>query len=140
MLGRKAVSETPAPAPPNRGVKEHHLPPLRLFGIILVFVIAAAYAVWTSDRFQNLIHGVSQARLLEARLGNSVDQVLKPIGRPHRVCRRDHKDEDDPEEPQRRQMVLLHPPIRRRGRGSLAHGFPPEHLLRQRRPVALSSE
>ncbi len=49
----------------------HHLPPLRLFGIIVLFVVACAYAVWTSDRFQNLIHGVSQTRLAQA-LGRPV--------------------------------------------------------------------
>jgi hypothetical protein len=65
------MSETPAPAPPDHGVTEHHLPPLRLFGIILVFLVAAAYAVWKSDRFQSLIHGVSQQRLQEA-LGRQV--------------------------------------------------------------------
>src|SRR6478736_1507025 len=60
--------ETPAPPP---GVHEHHLPPLRLFGIIVLFVVACSYAVWKSDRFQNLIHGVSQTRLAEA-LGRPV--------------------------------------------------------------------
>ena len=65
------MSESAAPGPPDHGVREHHLPPLRLFGIILVFLVAAAYAVWKSDRFQNLIHGVSQSRLQEA-LGRAV--------------------------------------------------------------------
>jgi hypothetical protein len=65
------MSETAAPGPPKREVKEHHLPPLRLFAIILLFLIAATYAVWKSDRFQNLIHGVSQSRLQEA-LGREV--------------------------------------------------------------------
>ena len=66
----KDLTDTPPPAP-DHGVKAHHLPPVRLFGILLVFLIAAAYAVWTSDRFQNLIHGVSQARLQKA-LGRDV--------------------------------------------------------------------
>jgi translocation and assembly module TamB len=61
---------TPAPAPPRR-IEEHHLSLPRLFGIILLFIIASAYAVWKSDRFQGLIHGVSQSRLTEA-LGRPV--------------------------------------------------------------------
>ena len=64
------MSEAPAHAPPP-GFDEHHLPPLRLFGIVLLFLVACAYAVWKSDRFQGLIHGVSQARLAEA-LGRPV--------------------------------------------------------------------
>lgn len=62
--------EEPPPAPP-REFDEHHLPPLRLFGIVLLFLVACAYAVWKSDRFQGLIHGVSQSRLAEA-LGRPV--------------------------------------------------------------------
>src|SRR5512141_704023 len=61
--------ETP-PAPPH-GFDVHHLPPLRLLGIVLIFLVASAYAVWKSDRFQGLIHGVSQSRLAEA-LGRPV--------------------------------------------------------------------
>ena len=64
------MNETPVPAPPP-GFEEHHLSLPRLFGIILVFLIATAYAVWKSDRFQGLIHGVSQSRLAEA-LGRPV--------------------------------------------------------------------
>src|SRR6266542_3825066 len=65
------MNETPPPATPAHGVEAHHLPPLRLFGIILLFLIAASYAVWKSERFQNLIQGVSQSRLQEA-LGRAV--------------------------------------------------------------------
>ncbi len=65
------MSETKPPAPPDYGVEAHHLPPARLFGILLLFLIAASYAVWKSERFQNLIHGVSQSRLQEA-LGRAV--------------------------------------------------------------------
>jgi TamB, inner membrane protein subunit of TAM complex/AsmA-like C-terminal region len=64
------MNETPPPAPPH-GFDVHHLPPLRLFGIVLLFLVACAYAVWKSDRFQGLIHGVSQSRLAEA-LGRPV--------------------------------------------------------------------
>lgn len=64
------MNETPPPAPPH-GFDVHHLPPLRLFGIVLLFLVASAYAVWKSDRFQGLIHGVSQSRLAEA-LGRPV--------------------------------------------------------------------
>ena len=64
------MSETQAPPPPP-AIHEHHLPPLRLFAIIALFLVLTAYAVWNSDRFQNLIHGVSQARLAEA-LGRPV--------------------------------------------------------------------
>jgi len=64
------MNEAPPPAPP-RVFDEHHLPPLRLFGIVLLFLVACAYAVWKSDRFQGLIHGVSQSRLAEA-LGRPV--------------------------------------------------------------------
>src|SRR5437016_3176964 len=65
------MNEMERPAAPDHGVEAHHLPPLRLFGIILLFLIAASYAVWKSERFQNLIHGVSQSRLQEA-LGRAV--------------------------------------------------------------------
>jgi translocation and assembly module TamB len=59
------------PPAPLHGFDLHHLPPLRLFGIVLLFLVACAYAVWKSDRFQGLIHGVSQSRLTEA-LGRPV--------------------------------------------------------------------
>src|SRR5437870_4572430 len=68
------MSDTPASAPPpapRRVVKEHHLSLPRLFGIILLFIIASGYAVWKSDRFQSLFHGVSQSRLT-AVLGRPV--------------------------------------------------------------------
>lgn len=63
--------EEPRDTPPLLGFDVHHLPPLRLFGIVLLFLVACAYAVWKSDRFQGLIHGVSQSRLTEA-LGRPV--------------------------------------------------------------------
>ncbi|HYR45608.1 MAG TPA: hypothetical protein VER78_01290, partial [Thermoanaerobaculia bacterium] len=44
---------------------------VRLFGIVLLFLVLAGYAIWTSERFQNLIQGVSQARL-SAALGRPV--------------------------------------------------------------------
>jgi TamB, inner membrane protein subunit of TAM complex len=45
---------------------------LRLFTIIVVFLGLAGYLVWKSERFQSLVHGVSQTRLSEA-LGVAVD-------------------------------------------------------------------
>src|SRR5258706_16221229 len=63
------MSDTPAPPPPpapRSEVKEHHLSLPRLFGIILLFIIACGDAVWKSDRFQGLLHRVSQSRLTEA--------------------------------------------------------------------------
>ena len=59
--------QQPAPEHPEA----HHLSALRLFAIIALFLVACGYAIWKSDRFQNLIHGVSQARLAEA-LGRPV--------------------------------------------------------------------
>ena len=37
----------------------------RLFWIVLVFLILAAYSIWNSDRFQTLFQGVSEQRLSE---------------------------------------------------------------------------
>lgn len=37
----------------------------RLFLILVVFLVLAAYAIWNSDRFQTLFQGVSQQRLSE---------------------------------------------------------------------------
>lgn len=37
----------------------------RLFSIVLLFLILAAYSIWNSDRFQNLMQGVSEQRLSE---------------------------------------------------------------------------
>jgi translocation-and-assembly-module (TAM) inner membrane subunit TamB-like protein len=61
----------PEASPPPPGIHAHHLSPLRLFAIIALFLVLTAYAVWKSDRFQNLIHGVSQTRLAAA-LGRPV--------------------------------------------------------------------
>jgi uncharacterized protein involved in outer membrane biogenesis len=64
------VNETQTPPPP-REVPAHELSATRLFAIVAVFLVLTAYAVWRSDRFQSMIHGVSQARLQEA-LGRPV--------------------------------------------------------------------
>jgi hypothetical protein len=48
-----------------------HLSPLRLFLVLVVFLLLAGYAVWNSERFQNLFQGVSQARI-SAALGRPV--------------------------------------------------------------------
>jgi len=47
-------------------VAAHRLSAPRLFAIVLVFVALSGYAIWKSDRFQNLFLGVSQARLSAA--------------------------------------------------------------------------
>ena len=49
-----------------------HLSPVRLLTIVVLFLAVSSYAVWKSERFQSLLHGVSQARLSEA-LGVPVD-------------------------------------------------------------------
>jgi hypothetical protein len=54
------------PSRPTEGIPEHHLSPTRLYGILLLFLVLAGYAVWKSERFQNLIQGVSTSRLSEA--------------------------------------------------------------------------
>ncbi len=59
------------PFRPTEGVKPVRVSPFRLWGILLLFLFFASYAVWKSERFQNLIQGVSQSRLSEA-LGRSV--------------------------------------------------------------------
>jgi len=48
-----------------------HLSTARLYGILLLFLVLSVYAIWKSERFQNLIQGVSQQRLSEA-LGRPV--------------------------------------------------------------------
>jgi len=48
-----------------------HLSPLRLFAVLIVFLVLAGYAVFNSERFQNLFQGVSQTRL-SAALGRPV--------------------------------------------------------------------
>lgn len=55
----------------TEGVEAHHISATRLGGIVLLFFILSSYAVWRSDRFQNLIQGVSQSRLSSA-LGRPV--------------------------------------------------------------------
>ena len=65
------MSDSGQPPPGRPHPEAHHLSALRLFAIIALFLVAAAYAIWKSDRFQNLIHGVSQTRLAEA-LGRPV--------------------------------------------------------------------
>ena len=50
-------NETPHEAQP--------LSPSRLFLIIALFLVLAAYSIWNSDRFQTLMQGVSQQRLSE---------------------------------------------------------------------------
>ena len=60
----------PTPETPTPLLKR--LSTLRLFTIIVLFLILAGYSVWKSERFQSLLHGVSQARLSEA-LGVPVD-------------------------------------------------------------------
>ncbi|MCA1610063.1 MAG: hypothetical protein LC780_04130 [Acidobacteria bacterium] len=55
----------------TEGVTAHRLSASRLLVIVLLFLILGSYAVWKSDRFQSLIHGVSQSRLADA-LGRPV--------------------------------------------------------------------
>jgi hypothetical protein len=50
----------------TEGVAAHRLSAPRLFAIVLAFVALSGYAIWKSDRFQNLFLGVSQARLSAA--------------------------------------------------------------------------
>ena len=74
------------------------------------------------------LHGLKRhfaaERFLKSLLGDPLDQVLEPLRLPNRVRGRDHKHHDDPEEPQRRQVMLLDPVVRRRGRRRcLAHAF-----------------
>ena len=51
---------------PSEEVHAHRLSSARLYGILLLFLILAGYAIWTSDRFQNLLQGVSRSRLSQA--------------------------------------------------------------------------
>jgi translocation-and-assembly-module (TAM) inner membrane subunit TamB-like protein len=51
---------------PTEGIPAHRLSSSRLYGILLLFLILSGYAIWKSERFQNLIQGVSQARLSAA--------------------------------------------------------------------------
>ncbi len=50
----------------TEGVQAHRLSAMRLWAILLLFLVLAAYSVWKSERFQNLVQGVSQSRLYEA--------------------------------------------------------------------------
>ena len=54
------------PQSPGRGVSAHRLSTARLYAFLLIFLVAAGYAIWKSDRFQNLFQGISQARLSQA--------------------------------------------------------------------------
>jgi hypothetical protein len=54
---------------PHRPLRR--LSTLRLFVLVLVFLVLAGYAVWNSERFQTLFQGVSQTRLSEV-LGRPV--------------------------------------------------------------------
>lgn len=56
------------PLRPTEGVQAHRLSATRLFGILVLFLILAGYSIWKSERFQNMIQGVSQDRL-SAELG-----------------------------------------------------------------------
>src|SRR5215470_1157455 len=51
---------------PTEGVHAHRLSSARLYAILLLFLVLAGYAIWKSDRFQNLVQGVSRSRLTEA--------------------------------------------------------------------------
>ena len=51
----------PEPPPaPEIPLKALHLSPLRLFGVLVIFLLLASYAVWNSERFKNLFQGMSQ--------------------------------------------------------------------------------
>ncbi|HXM76727.1 MAG TPA: hypothetical protein VN971_08125, partial [Thermoanaerobaculia bacterium] len=60
-----------SPIRPTAGVEAHRLSATRLWGIVFLFLLFASYAIWKSERFQNLIQGVSQSRLTQA-LGRTV--------------------------------------------------------------------
>ncbi len=64
----KPPEPPPAPEIPQKAL---HLSPLRLFGVLLVFLLLAGYAVWNSERFKNLFQGMSQTRI-SAALGRPV--------------------------------------------------------------------
>ncbi|HEY3174046.1 MAG TPA: hypothetical protein VGK86_15870, partial [Thermoanaerobaculia bacterium] len=67
------MSSEQAPSPPGQEIHHPalHLSPLRLFVFVVVFLVLASYAVWNSERFQNLFQGLSQSRL-SAALGRPV--------------------------------------------------------------------
>ncbi len=47
-------------------VHAHRLSAVRLYSFLLLFLILAGYAIWKSERFQNLVQGISKSRLSEA--------------------------------------------------------------------------
>lgn len=49
----------------TEGLAAHRFSAPRFYAIVVAFVVLSAWAIHTSERFQNLIHGVSQARLSE---------------------------------------------------------------------------
>jgi len=51
---------------PTEGVHAHRLSAVRLYSFLLLFLILAGYAIWKSDRFQNLVQGISKSRLSQA--------------------------------------------------------------------------
>jgi TamB, inner membrane protein subunit of TAM complex len=66
------MSKSDAPPTDTHGHQPlRRLSMLRLFVVVVVFLVLAGYAVWNSERFQTLFQGVSQARLSEA-LGRPV--------------------------------------------------------------------
>src|SRR5512143_702763 len=54
------------PFRPTEGVQPHRLSLTRLLSFVVLFLVLAAYAIWKSDRFQNMIQGVSQSGLSDA--------------------------------------------------------------------------
>lgn len=56
----------PVPEDPRRARHEtQRLSASRLFVIVCLFLVLAAYSIWNSDRFQSLFQGVSEQRLSE---------------------------------------------------------------------------
>ncbi len=66
----KPLEPTPPPGPEIHR-PALHLSPLRLFVVLVIFLLLAGYAVWNSERFKNLFQGMSQARI-SAALGRPV--------------------------------------------------------------------
>ncbi|MEP6993114.1 MAG: translocation/assembly module TamB domain-containing protein [Acidobacteriota bacterium] len=60
------MKSDPSPPGPTRAPREaQRLSTSRLFWIVLLFLILAAYSIWNSERFQSLFQGVSEQRLSE---------------------------------------------------------------------------
>ena len=59
------MSESQGEKPRHPPREAQRLSTPRLFGIVVLFLILAAYSVWNSDRFQALMQGVSEQRLSE---------------------------------------------------------------------------